>query len=118
MSEEINYFTCGYCIYAQMVDPPEGSDYTHKRGYCIFEPPKVFPMPRPKKSKLAAMGQQPDMEMTPYMMRPIVEDYEGMCGRGVLTPEAMDALGVGQEKKQSCKGGCGGCKDEGAKCEC
>jgi hypothetical protein len=115
MTEEINYFTCGYCIYGQMREPPKGKEqeYPHSRGYCIFEPPKVFPMPQAKQSKIQALGnQQQGMDIVPLMMRPVVEDHEPMCGRGVLNAEAMKGLGIEQKAE------CGACKDEGAKCEC
>ena len=111
MTEEINYFTCGYCIYGKLVEPPPEmkKDVPYNRGYCIFEPPKVFPMPQTKQSKIQAMGnQQSQVEMIPYMMRPVVEEHEPMCGRGVLNAEAMKGLGIEP------KAGCG----EGAKCEC
>jgi hypothetical protein len=115
MSEEKNYFTCCYCIYAQLKDPPEDmkEQYPFRRGFCIFEPPKVFPMPRAKESKIQAMGNtQPQMDFLPFMMRPVVDENEPMCGRGVLNVEAMEALGINQ------KTSCGDCKDEGDKCEC
>jgi hypothetical protein len=124
-TKEINYFTCGYCIYGQMVEPPKGTDYPNKRGYCIFEPPRVFPMPQTKQSKIQALGnQQKQMDVVPYMIRPIMEDYEPMCGRGVLNAEAMEGLDIDPDAdkdyvvRTDVKGGCGGCKDEGAKCEC
>ena len=121
MTKEINYFTCGYCIYGQLIDPPEDKkkDYPVKRGYCIFEPPQVFPMPQPKQTKIQAMGnQQQGMDILPFMMRPVVEEHEPMCGRGVLTAEAMKGLGI-EPKKEECPG-CelGNCGTEGAKCEC
>jgi hypothetical protein len=115
MSNEINYFTCGYCIYAQLKEPPEAmkEKYPFKRGFCIFEPPKVFPMPQAKQSKIQALGNQTEqMDLVPFMMRPVVEENEPMCGRGVLNTEAMKGLHIEE------KPGCGGCKDEGAKCEC
>ena len=101
VTEEKNYFTCGYCIYAQLHDPPKGTDYPNKRGYCIFEPPKVFPMPHAKQTKIQAMGNQ-QVEFAPYMMRPVVEENEPMCGRGVLTVEAMKALGVDTNAGKGC----------------
>jgi hypothetical protein len=115
MTEEINYFTCGYCIYGQMVDPPKEmkEKYPHKRGYCIFEPPRVFPMPQGKESKIQALGnQKQQVEFVPLMMRPIMEEYEPMCGRGVLNAEAMKGLDIKPKDE------CGGCKDEAAKCSC
>jgi hypothetical protein len=113
--KEINYFTCGYCIYGQMVDPPKDKkkQYPNRRGHCIFEPPAVFPMPQAKQSKIQALGnQQQTMDFIPYMMRPVMEDFEPMCGRGVLNAEAMKGLGIEN------KPGCGGCNDEAAKCGC
>jgi hypothetical protein len=125
MTEEINYFTCGYCIYGQMVEPPEDmkDKYPNKRGYCIFEPPAVFPMPQTKQTKIQALGnQQTKVDFVPLMMRPVMEDYEPMCGRGVLNAEAMEGLGIEPDKdyvvRTDYKAGCGGCKDETAKCNC
>lgn len=115
MTEEVNYFTCGYCIYGQMVEAPEEKkkDYPHKRGYCIFEPPKVFPMPQPQESKIQAMGNvKKQMDLVPFMMRPIMEEYEPMCGRGVLTVEAAQALGLDKPPVD-----CRNCKDQGT-CNC
>jgi hypothetical protein len=116
MSEEKNYFTCGYCIYGQLMEPPpeKKKDYPVKRGYCIFNPPAVFPMPSQQQQRVKAMGQPAQvMDFHPFMLRPVVDEDEPMCGRGVLNAEAMEALGI--ENKPP---GCGGCKDEGDGCGC
>ena len=118
---EIDYFTCGYCLFGRMVSaPPEKREqYPIDRGYCIFEPPKVFPMPVQETQKIAAMGTQPKVAFRPHMERPVVDADEPMCGRGVLTNEAMKALGLdkivgGPEEEELCSGG--PCTNEDCAC--
>lgn len=116
MSEEKkNFFVCGYCAYTQMIDVPTEKKDTHlkRRGFCRFNPPAVFPMPTQKTAKIAAMGQQPPIDIQPYMMRPVVNEDEPMCGQWQPNVEAAEALGL-----TGGQGGCGGCNDEGAKCGC
>jgi hypothetical protein len=113
--KKTDYFTCGYCIYGRMVPPPDDmkDKYPHSRGYCIFEPPAVFPMPQQKQTKIQALGnQQQGMDLVPFMLRPVVDDFEPMCGRGVLNKEAMEGLDINQKAE------CDGCHDESAKCSC
>lgn len=97
--------TCGNCVWFQRVDPPKNVPPPEVgRGYCMFNPPAVFPMPH--ENKIQAMGQK-QLQMVPMMIRPVVEENEPMCGRYGPNPEAQKALGLIAE------GGCGGCKHEG-----
>lgn len=108
--------TCGKCVWMQKVEIPEEKKEKYKvgRGYCTFNPPQVFPMPQQKTSNIAmAQGRQAQaqMEFLPYMMRPVVEDNEPMCGRFSPNEEAMKELGIDPENPA------GGCRKEGG-CEC
>ena len=118
-----NYFTCGYCIYGRMQEPPEevkkADPNATARGYCIFEPPKVFPMSVQENTKIAALGTQPKVDVQPYMLRPVVEENEPMCGRGMLNKAAVTALGLEEEnpeKEELCSGDGKTCKREECRC--
>jgi hypothetical protein len=76
-------------------------DYPVPRGYCTFNPPAVFPMPS-QTSKIAQMGQ-PQMQMAPMMMRPVVEANEIMCGRFSPNEETAIALGLVEKVEKECK---------------
>lgn len=103
--------TCANCCWYADVKAPAGTKRS-KRGYCLFEPPRVFPMPKQKQSKIAALGQpkQDDFDIIPLMLRPVVEAHEPMCGRFSPNAETAEELGL--------IGGCGGCEDDDAKCKC
>jgi len=114
MTEEINYFVCGYCAWAQMMDTPEDAKekYPYRRGYCRFNPPAVFPVPSQSQQKIAALGQAPPVNLAPFMLRPVVEENEPMCGQYAPNEEAVKGLGLKQE------GGCDtqDCEREGCRC--
>jgi len=113
MTEEINYFVCGYCVWAQMMEAPEDQKekYPKKRGFCRANPPAVFPIPAQQQTKIAGpMGQQPKVQMQPYMIRPVVEADEPMCGKYTPNPEAVKGLGLRA-------GGEGGCDRKHCECE-
>jgi len=103
-------FECGNCAWMDKVEvPPEKKkDYPVDRGYCTFNPPAVFPMPQQKKTQLAAMGQQPQVDMIPFMMRPIVEANEAPCGRYAPDGETVKLLGESGGGCEGCDGNCKG----------
>jgi len=109
---------CGNCAWMRKVGPPKGEKKPKVgRGYCTFNPPAVYPFPG-QKSKIAQMGKE-EPSIIPYMLRPVVEENEPACGRYNPDAETFEKLQErAPEEEELCKGGCGGCKNEGAKCEC
>jgi hypothetical protein len=91
----------------QKVDPPKGEKVDDERGYCTFNPPAVFPMPKQASSLSNVQGQQ-QMQMVPMMIRPVVEGKEPMCGRFSPDEETMKELGLDKPDKSGCSGG--GCE--------
>ncbi len=106
-------FNCGNCGWMQIVEPPpeKKKDYPVDRGYCTFEPPKVFPMPQAQ-GKLADVQGRTPMGMVPLMMRPVVDAPEPACGRYTPNTELLRILEEAQPK------GCDGstCEREGCRC--
>jgi hypothetical protein len=121
MTEKQNIeLVCGTCAWFRRVDIPKDKQppgFT-PRGFCHNQPPTVFPMQEQKKSTLAlAQGnQQPEMQMLPMMMRPIVEEGEAMCGQfqpNKATRAQLDVLQA-QRKAKGCDPG--SCGKEGCDC--
>ena len=97
--------TCKNCAWTTMVKPPAGKEGL--RGYCTFEPPRVFPMPKQTSGLARPHGDQ-SLQMVPMMMRPIVEHDDPICGRFTPNEATMEELGIapGPEKEILCSGTC------------
>ena len=93
--------TCGRCCWMQKVDPPKGEKVDDERGYCTFNPPAVFPMPK-QTSSLQNMAGQANVQMVPMMIRPVVEGREPMCGRFSPNEETMKELGLNKPPGSEC----------------
>ena len=104
-------FHCGNCVWMQKVTVPKEKqkDYPLARGYCTFEPPRVFPMPQ-QQSNLKDIQGQTKMGMAPFMIRPVVEEGEPPCGRYAPDTEMLAIIKEAQpEEEILCGGkGCGG----------
>jgi hypothetical protein len=118
MTEQLQ-LRCGNCAwYAELVVPKElqPPDFT-PRGQCYAAPPSVYPVPVPKQSSLAlAQSAQQKMDIIPAMLRPIVEEDEGMCGSyapNKLARAALDEIKAQREAKKGCPDECG-CSQDGA----
>jgi hypothetical protein len=107
-------FNCGNCGWGQMVEIPKEKRKDHPvgRGYCMFEPPRVFPMPK-QQGTLADIQGQTKMGVVPLMLDPVVDEDRAACGRYTPNSEMLKVLEAAQPE-----GGCGGCESEGAKCGC
>lgn len=109
--------TCKNCAWTTMVKPPKGKEDELTRGYCTFEPPSVFPMPK-QTSNLARPHGDQQVQFLPLMLRPVVYESEPICGRFAPNEETMSALGIappGAEKGH----GCSDCKKcDPATCNC
>jgi hypothetical protein len=120
MTEQLQ-LRCGNCAwYGEVVIPKEQqpADFT-PRGQCYAAPPTVYPVPVPKQQTLAlAQGTKQQMDIVPAMLRPIVEETEGMCGSynpNKLARAALDEIKAQREAKSACPDECG-CSQDGA-CE-
>jgi hypothetical protein len=107
-------FECGNCGWMDKapIPPEKKKDYPHGRGYCTFNPPSVFPMPK-QTSSLADIQGQVQMGILPLMLDPVVDGNKTACGRYAPNSEMTKVI----EEAQA-KAGCGACEDEGAKCGC
>jgi hypothetical protein len=117
MTEKLQ-LRCGNCAwYREAVIPKEEQpdDFT-PRGQCYAIPPSVFPMPVPRQSSLSlAQQSQPQMDIVPAMLRPIVEESDGMCGSYSPNKLAREALDKIQAERQAGKCDPKTCKEE---CNC
>lgn len=102
---------CGNCAWMHHVAPPEDKpEYKDvDRGYCYFNPPAVYPIPRQTKS-LAL--QQQAVEMIPQSFRPPVDGNDSMCGRYYPDEETLKIINEKQGKKDHCDGSCPDCKGD------
>lgn len=99
--------TCGKCCWMQKVDPPPGEKVDDVRGYCMFNPPAVFPMPK-QTSSLQNMSGHAKVQMVPMMMRPKVFGRDPMCGRFSPNEDTINELGLNKSPE---------CDQEHCECE-
>jgi hypothetical protein len=105
-------FECGNCgwMLKAPIPPEKKKDYPHGRGYCTFNPPSVFPIPK-QTGSLADIKGQVQMGFIPLMLDPVVDGNKPACGR--YTPDS-GMIKILEEAQP--KGECDGCGDKGAKC--
>jgi hypothetical protein len=106
-------FECGNCGWMAKAPIPKDKqkDYPSGRGYCTFNPPSVFPMPK-QTSSLADVQGQVQMGILPLMLDPVVDGDKPACGRYTPDSGMIKILDDLQPKS-----GCGRCgAGEGDKC--
>jgi hypothetical protein len=91
----------------QKAEIPEDKkkDYPSGRGYCTFEPPKVFPMPK-QQGTLADIQGKVQMGFLPLMMDPVVDGNKIACGRYSPNSEMRGILAEAQPEGCDREGGC------------
>jgi hypothetical protein len=104
-------FECSNCAWMQKAEVPEDKkkEYPSGRGYCTFEPPRVFPMPQ-QQGKLADIQGKVQMGFLPLMMDPVVDGDKPACGRYSPSSEMRNIIEEAQPegcKVEGCGGHCG-----------
>ena len=105
--------TCGWWLEGEwpVEKGPKPKDFV-ARGYCYFNPPFVFPMPKQTQT-LGAMGQ-PKQSLMPLNMRPSTSANEPMCHGYSPRPEVVDYIKANTGLEEPCSGTCG---DENCSCD-